>query len=42
MTLLDWAPVAEILGAMAVITSLVYLGIQIRELKNSSERDAAF
>ena len=42
MTLLDWAPVAEILGAMAVITSLVYLGIQIRELINSAERDAAF
>ena len=31
MTLQDWAAIGEIVGAMAVVASLVYLAIQIRQ-----------
>ena len=34
MTIQDWAAIAEIVGAIAVVASLIYLAIQIRQNTN--------
>jgi len=39
LTLADWANIGEIIGAIAVVISLVYVGVQIRE--NTEEMRAA-
>ena len=40
MTLESWALIAEIVGAIAVVASLVYVGIQIRDSNRVSRADA--
>jgi len=42
VTLADWAAVAEIVGVVTILASLVYLNIQFRQAKKNDERDAAF
>jgi hypothetical protein len=42
MTLTEWAAVAEIVAGFAVVASLLYLGLQIRQSKASAVREAAF
>ena len=42
MTLEQWAQIAEIAAAIAIAPSLIYLAIQVRQSKISSEREAAF
>jgi len=39
LTLSEWASIAEIIGAIAVVLSLIYVGIQVQE--NTSEIRAA-
>ena len=40
MTLESWAFVAEIVGAIAVVASLVYVGVQIRESNRVNQANA--
>ena len=40
MTLESWALVAEIIGAVAVVASLIYVGIQIRDANKVSQANA--
>ena len=40
MTLQDWAYLAEIVGAIAVVASLIYVGIQIRDSNRVNQANA--
>ena len=40
MTLESWAYIAEILGAVAVVASLIYVGIQIRDSNRVNQANA--
>ncbi len=42
MTLQQYAYLGEIIAAIAVVVSLIYLSIQVRQSKTSGEREAAF
>ena len=35
MTLEDWAAIAEIVGALAVVLTLVYLAVQVKHSKGA-------
>jgi len=40
MTLEQYSYLGEIIAAIAVVASLIYLALQVRESKTSAERDA--
>ena len=42
MTLEQYANLGEIIAAIAVVVSLIYLAVQVRQSKASGEREAAF
>ena len=42
MTLEQYANLGEIIAAIAVVISLIYLAVQVRQSKASGEREAAF
>ncbi len=42
MTLEQYANLGEIIAAIAVVISLIYLAVQVRQSKTSGEREAAF
>ena len=42
MTLEEYAYMGEIIAAIAVVASLIYLGVQVSQSKISAEREAAF
>jgi hypothetical protein len=42
MTLEQYSYLGEIIAAIAVVASLIYLALQVRESKTSAERDASF
>ena len=39
MSIQDWGAIGEIIGALAVVASLIYLAVQIRQNKYAIERD---
>ena len=42
MTIAEWGAIGELLGAIGVIASLLYLSVQVRYAKQASAREAAF
>ena len=39
MSLEEWGAIAEIVGAMAVVITLIYLAVQVRHSKESLDAD---
>ena len=38
MTIIEWGAIGELLGGIAIIVSLIYVGIQIKHSTNAGTR----